>query len=97
MEASPPKPPKAVRHKHGLYEQVLLTDEDFEKLKEEFPHDYSERIRRLDEYIASTGKHYKNHLATNRSWARKDKPQQQAKAPKSSNSFLDMLEEGDYE
>lgn len=96
-EASPPKAPKAVRHKYGLYEQVLLTDEDFEKLKAEFPHDYSERIRRLDEYIASTGKHYKNHLATIRSWARNDKPHQQAKATKSSNSFLDMLEEGDYE
>lgn len=87
------KPPKAVRHKHGLYEQVLLTDEDYEKLKEEFPHDYSERIRRLDEYIASTGKHYKNHLATIRSWARKDQPQKQAK---NSNPFLDMVGD-DYE
>jgi hypothetical protein len=42
------KPPKAVRHKYGMYEQVLLTDEDYEKLKSEFPHDYSERISRLD-------------------------------------------------
>ena len=84
------KPPKAVRHKYGLYEKVLLTDEDYEKLKVEFPHDYSERIARLDEYIASTGKKYKNHLATIRSWARKDKPQSQPKAP-SSNPFLDMV------
>lgn len=88
------KHPKAVRHKYGMYEQVLLTDEDYEKLKEEFPHDYSERITRLDEYIASTGKKYKNHLATIRSWARKDtKP---AQAPKNSNPFLDILE-GGYE
>ena len=90
------KPQKAVRHKYGLYEQVLLTDEDYEKLKAEFPHDFSERIARLDEYIASTGKKYKNHLATIRSWARKDSPKKQATA-KSSNPFLDMLEEGDYE
>ena len=88
------KPPKTSRHKYGLYEQVLLSDEDYEKLKEEFPHDYSERIARLDEYIASTGKKYKNHLATIRSWARKDKPQKQTKG---SNPFLDMLEDESYE
>ena len=92
-------PTKAVRHKYGLYEKVLLTDEDYEKLKAEFPHDYSERIARLDEYIASTGKKYKNHLATIRSWARKDKPQSRTIAPdpKSSNPFLDMLQEVAYE
>jgi Asp-tRNA(Asn)/Glu-tRNA(Gln) amidotransferase C subunit len=87
-------PPKSPRHKYGLYENVLLTDEDFQKLKEEFPHDYIERIERLSEYIASTGKKYKSHLATIRAWARKDKP---AKATKSSNPFLDMLGEEDYE
>ena len=91
------KPPKVVRHKYGLYEQVLLTDEDYEKLKAEFPHDYSERIARLDEYIASHGKKYKNHLATIRAWARKDKTQRRPAASNSSNPFLDMLEEGDYE
>ena len=88
------KPPKPTRHKYGYYEQVLLTDEDYKKLKEEFPHDYSERIARLDEYIASTGKKYKNHLATIRSWARKDNTQKPAKAGKSSNPFLDMLGDG---
>ena len=94
----PTKPPKAVRHKYGYYELVLLTDEDYEKLKAEFPHDYSERIARLDEYIASTGKKYKNHLATIRAWARKDtKPQGRPVANKSSNPFLDMLEDGSYE
>lgn len=91
------KSTKAVRHKYGLYEQVLLTDEDYEKLKAEFPHDYSERISRLDEYIASTGKKYKNHLATIRSWARNDKQQRKYAPPKSSNPFLDMLEDGEYE
>lgn len=94
-EAAPPKP---TRHKYGYYEQVLLTDEDYKKLQEEFPHDYSERIARLDEYIASTGKKYKNHLATIRSWARKDSAcaQKPAMAPKSTNPFLDMLGD-DYE
>ena len=89
-EAAPPPSPKAVRHKYGAYKNVLLTDEDYAKLQAEFPHDYSERIERLSEYIASTGKSYKNHLATIRSWARKDKPKS------SGNVFKDMLEEEMY-
>ena len=90
------EPPKTTRHKYGLYENVLLTDEDYQKLIAEFPHDYSDRIERLSEYIASTGKKYKSHLATIRSWARKD-TQRPAQATKSSNPFLDMLEDGSYE
>ena len=90
------KPPKPTRHKYGMYENVLLTDEEYEKLQDEFPHDYIDRIERLSEYIASTGKKYKSHLATIRSWARKD-TSQRPKASKSSNPFLDMLQEGDYE
>lgn len=64
---------KNVRHKYGEYKNVLLSDEDMEKLKNEFPSDYEERIERLSSYVASTGKSYKNHLATIRNWARKDK------------------------
>ena len=63
---------KPVRHKYGMYKNVLLSDEDLEKLKTEFS-DWEQRIERLSEYIASAGKSYKNHLATIRSWARKDK------------------------
>ena len=55
------------------YKNVLLTDEDMEKLKTEFPDDWQNRIERLSEYIASSGKTYKNHLATIRVWAKKDK------------------------
>lgn len=65
--------PKPTRHKYGFYSNVLLSDEDMEKLKAEFPTDYEQKIERLSEYMASTGKPYKNHLATIRSWARKDK------------------------
>ena len=66
------KSKRDIRHKYGEYNNVLLTDSDLEKLKEEFPRDYEERIERLSSYIASTGKSYKNHLATIRNWARKD-------------------------
>ena len=60
------------RHKYGSYKNVLFTDEEYAKLQAEYPADYEERIERLSEYIASTGKSYKSHLATIRSWARKD-------------------------
>lgn len=65
-------PLKDVRHKYGEYSNVLLNDADYEKLKAEF-HDYQSRIERLSEYMASKGISYKNHLATIRSWAKKDK------------------------
>ena len=91
------KPPKSPRHKYGLYENVLFTDEEYQKLKEEFPHDHSERIERLSEYMASTGKKYKNHLATIRNWSKRDVAQKPANTSKSSNPFLDMLEDGSYE
>jgi len=88
--ATPPKPSK---HKHGMYNNVLLTDEEYIKLQAEFPHDYTDRIDRLSEYIESKGAKYKSHYATIKAWARKDKP----KVQKSSNPFLDMLEEEGYE
>lgn len=64
-------PSKPVRHKYGEYKNVLLSDEDLDKLKTEFP-DWEARIERLSSYIAQSGKSYKNHLATIRNWARKD-------------------------
>lgn len=60
------------RKRYGEYSNVLLSDEDLDKLKSEFPSDWEQRIERLSGYIASTGKTYKNHLATIRNWARKD-------------------------
>ena len=65
-------PTKPIRHKYGAYNNVLLTDEEMLKLRDEFPRDWDERVERLSEYIASTGKKYKSHLATIRSWARND-------------------------
>lgn len=64
---------RETRHKYGEYSNVLLTDSDMQKLKTEFPKDWEERIERLSAYMASTGKSYKNHLATIRNWARRDR------------------------
>ena len=73
---SPPPKPKPTKHKYGEYNNVLLTDAELEKLKEEYP-DYETRIDNLSGYLASTGKSYKSHYATIRNWARKDTPKQQ--------------------
>lgn len=79
VEHSPaPKAKKPVKHKYGEYNNVLLTDEEMQKLKSEFP-DIQERIERLSSYVASTGKAYKSHYATIRIWAKKDKEQPIAK------------------
>ena len=67
---------KTTKHKYGEYKNVLLSDEELEKLKNEFPNDYQERIERVSEYVASTGRSYKNYLATIRNWAKKEKPKQ---------------------
>ena len=66
---------KEPAHKYGMYKNVLLTDEELEKLKEEFP-DWQARIDRLSEYMESSGKRYKSHIATIRAWARKDKKEE---------------------
>lgn len=60
------------KHKHGEYNNVLLTDDEIEKLKVAFPTEWQDRIERLSEYIESKGVKYKNHYATIRAWARKD-------------------------
>ena len=70
-ESEPSPPAKKVKHKYGEYNNVLLTDEELQKLKTEYS-DYQERIERLSSYVASTGKRYKSHYATIRNWARKD-------------------------
>ena len=71
-EAAASSRPRPVKHKHGEYENVLLTDVEFEKLKAEFPNDWQQRIDNLSRYMKSKGTVYKDHLATIRNWARRD-------------------------
>ena len=88
---------RETRHKYGEYSNVLLSDTDLAKLKEEFPTDWEERIERLSYYMESKGVSYKNHLATIRNWARKDaqRPSQQPRrkqAPDHDWSKLDSIQ-----
>ncbi|MEA5020520.1 MAG: helix-turn-helix domain-containing protein [Gordonibacter sp.] len=63
---------RPARHRFGIYGNVFLSDAELETLKAEFPKDWEERIERLGEYMRSKGRTYKDHLATIRSWARRD-------------------------
>ncbi len=62
-----------VRYRYGAYKNVLLSDEELKVLRQDFPCDWADRIESLSEYMASSGKSYRNHLATMQSWARKEK------------------------
>ena len=77
----------SVSRRYGLYENVFLTDKDMEKLRDEFPSDYDRRIEELSEYMASKGKTYRNHLATIRSWARRDAARSYAEKPVQSRPY----------
>lgn len=84
-EVNAGKPAKSVKHKYGEYKNVLLTDEELDKLKERFS-DYKIRIEQLSEYIASKGTKYKSHYATILSWARREKESNKEKKP-ATNKF----------
>lgn len=57
---------------YGQYDNVLLTEAELAALQAELPDRWQHYIERLSEYMASTGRRYKNHLATIRRWAADD-------------------------
>jgi len=69
-----PEPPalvkkKPVKHKHGEYKHVLLTDEEVEKLKKEYGEAMTHNlIVFLDEYIEMKGYKAKSHYLAMRKW-----------------------------
>lgn len=81
------KKKKPIRHKYGEYNNVLLSDEELDKLKAEFT-DWEARIERLSAYIAQSGKSYKSHLATIRNWAKKEQPKEQAGPQRYGGTYL---------
>jgi len=65
---------KEKKNIYGANNNVLLTDEEFEKLKNKFP-DYQTRIDDLSFYLSSKGAKYESHYMTILSWARKESKQ----------------------
>lgn len=90
---------KKPKHKYGEYQNVLLTDEEYNKLHQDYPN-ANELITYLDEYIEMKGYKAKSHNLAIRKWVveavardNKKKPQQQV----TSNPFVKLLmeEKGD--
>lgn len=65
--------PDGGTHAHGENGNVMLTDDEFNRLAERMGvSKRNEYIEKLGDYMASTGKNYKNHYATIRNWFRQD-------------------------
>lgn len=67
-----------------------------EKLQAEFPTDWEERIENLSNYMEAKGKTYKNHLATIRNWARRDREAKRETVSRETSSGFDKKIDADY-
>ena len=65
----------------GPYANVYLTDRDLESFRAEYD-GADQLIRRMGEYLASSGKSYQNYLAALRSWARKETAEKNRGSPR---------------
>ena len=79
------------RQSYGSYDNVLLTDAEYQKLSTDIPY-LDNLIEQLSAYMESTGKKYKSHAATLRVWAARDRNQQK---PRSSGMPDYTFEEGE--
>ena len=61
------------QHPRGRYQNVFLSDMELSELQSDFPAIWQEYTERLSEYMASTGKTYKSHIATIRRWIADDR------------------------
>ena len=61
------KDKKPKKHKYGEYNHVLLTDEEYDKLMNEYPN-HKEIIKYLDEAIEMKGYKYKSHYLAIKKW-----------------------------
>ena len=60
--------------KFGEFQNVILTDAEYEKLIEKLGDDKTgQLIENLSEYVHSKGKRYKSHYATILQWSKRDK------------------------
>ena len=82
LTAAPPAR-KENRNFYGEYQNVLLSDTEIEKLRQEFPEGYLGYIERLSDYMVTKGTSYRSHYATIRKWLREDGQKVQKKSPPS--------------
>ena len=65
---------KPQKHKHGEYQHVLLTDDEYKKLISDYGEKVTaEYIKKVDEYCEQSGKRYKNYnLAIRNTFMKRD-------------------------
>ena len=76
---------KASKHKYGEYKNVLLKDEELQKLKEEYEN-WEELIKYLDEYIEMKGYKAKSHYLCITKWVIKAVEDEQRKEKQKENT-----------
>jgi predicted phage replisome organizer len=96
------KPKKPAKHKHGEFQKVRLTDEELQKLTDEYGDILTlEAITFLDEYIAEKGYKSQSHYLAIRRWVieavqdRKKKPatNNAVKPKNSTDDFMNQLQQ----
>lgn len=93
----PKQKKKPTKHKYGEYKNVLLTDDELEKLKTNYQN-YDELITYLDEYIEMKGYKAKSHYLAIRKWvvdavSRQSRYKHHETEQQTSNPFVTMMME----
>ena len=57
----------------AAYGHAKFTDEEWKQLQKDFPTDYLEWVRKIDEYCERQGREYNNYYLTIKNWAERDK------------------------
>ena len=86
---------KPKKHKHGEYQNVLLTDEELQKLQIEYDEvAVKKAIKKLDEYIEEKGYKSKSHYLAMKRWVMSavNKDQQTGKDSKSDGQLDNLVE-----
>ena len=78
-------------HRYGEFQNVFLTDSQFDDLQSLYPGKGLAYIERLSQYMESTGKTYRSHYATIKSWIEQDAK----KSPPSKYDYDYTYEEGE--
>lgn len=105
IESEQPTATKAkaeVKHKHGEYKHVRLTESEYNKLVDEYGEELTAgAIKEVDEYVERSNKSYKNYYLVIKKWgvdsARKAARRTTRPTAKyQANPFMDMLDEGGF-
>lgn len=84
---------RAPKHKHGEYQHVLLTDDEVNRLMDEYGEaETTSAIKYLDEYIEMNGRKYKNHNLVLRKWVFDAVKEKQKKKPERELTLKERLD-----